>query len=87
MLGNEVKARPVDGTTFEFRKVETGRQTVWNSDGELVARNSGAQMVTFLFDTLGDGMPGGNYDWASFVVDERGPHEIGDLCAIADQLT
>ena len=87
MLGSEVKARPVDGTTFEFRKVEAGHQTVWSSEGELVARNSGALMITFHFDTLGDGMPGGVYDWDSFVVDERGPHEIADLCAIADQLT
>jgi len=87
MLGNEVKARPVDGTIFEFRKVEAGRQTVWNSEGELVAHNSGALLITFLFDTLGDGMPGGEYDWDSFVEDARGPHQIGDLCAIADELT
>ena len=41
---------------------------------------------TFLFDTLEDGAPGGEYvsDWH---VDARGPQEIEDICALAVELT
>jgi hypothetical protein len=84
---HEVKARPVEGTVFEFRAVETGQTTIVDENGNLVARNRGALVITFEFDTLGDGAPGGVYDFSTWVEDPRGPHPAADLCAIADELT
>lgn len=50
----------VEGTIFKFTFVETGQAfVVEDSDGGVVARNRGALRVTYLFDTLGDGEPGG----------------------------
>ena len=83
---NEVKARQVSGTVFEFQAVETAHNVIRDEDGALVARNRGAVVYTFLFDTLGDGAPGGDYvsDWD---VDARGPQEVEDICALAVELT
>jgi hypothetical protein len=86
-IGHEVKARPVEGTVFEFRLVETGRTIIESSDGNRVATDRGARVITFEFDTLGDGQPGGNYDFDTWVEDDRGPHEIADLCVLAAELT
>src|SRR5688572_13906946 len=59
---NEVEATHVEGSIFEFRFVEAGQPfVVEDSDGNVVERNNGSVHVTYLFDTLGDGEPGG--DW------------------------
>ena len=87
-LFNEVEATHVEGTVFEFRFVEVGQPVViTDSDGNLVSRNRGALHVTYLFDTLGDGAPGGE-----FVADVdfwvAGPHPALELepCDIATEL-
>ena len=84
---HEVKARPVDGTIFQFEAVQAGRTVLVDAGGELVASDSGAVRITFLFDTLGDGQPGGVYDFDSWVEDYRGAYGIGDLCTRAAELT
>ena len=84
---HEVKARPVDGTIFQFEAVQAGRTVLVDAGGELVASDSGAVRITFLFDTLWDGQPGGVYDFDSWVEDYRGAYGIGDLCTRAAELT
>ena len=73
---------------FEFRAIETGQTfTVVDAEGNVVLRDRGAVEITFLFDTLGDGMPGGEYLEESAIA--RGPHPSWDLdwCAMALELT
>ena len=87
-LFNEVEATHVEGTVFEFRFVEAGQAVViTDSDGNFVSRNRGALHVTYLFDTLGDGAPGGEF---VSDVDFRvaGPHPALELepCDIATEL-
>jgi hypothetical protein len=59
---NEVEATRVEGSIFEFRFVEAGQPfVVEDSDGNVVARNRGSVHVRYLFDTLGDDEPGGEF--------------------------
>jgi hypothetical protein len=79
-ISHEVKARPVAGTVFEFRLVETGQTVIEDSNGGLVARDRGARVITFEFDTLGDGQPGGDYDFDTWLEDD-GDHTRSVTCA------
>ncbi len=59
-LFQETKAVPVGGTLFEFSSVEAGQPfVVRDMDGDLLLRDRGAVKQTVVFDTLGDGVPGG----------------------------
>lgn len=59
---NEVEATRVEGTIFEFHFVDAGQPyVVRDSDGDVVSRNRGSQHVWYLFDTLGDDEPGGEF--------------------------
>jgi hypothetical protein len=50
------------GSIFEFRFVEAGQPfVVEDSDGNVVARNSGSVHGRYLFDTGGDDEPGGEW--------------------------
>lgn len=74
VLFNEVEATHVEGSIFEFRFVEAGQPfVVEDSAGNVVERNAGTVQGTYLFDTLGDDEPGGD-----FIVDLdvriAGPH-------------
>jgi hypothetical protein len=85
---NEVSVTPIEGSIFEFRAVQAGQPfEVYDSDGNLVAHNSGSVQVIFLFDTQGDDIPGGEYlgDVGGRV---NGPHPSlsTDLCQIANAL-
>lgn len=85
---NEVEANHVEGTIWEFRVIEGGQHLiVRNSDGDVVSRNRGNIKVTYLFDTLGDGQPGG--EWVGDLsFDVTGPHPDieRDLCGIATDM-
>jgi hypothetical protein len=85
---NEVSVTPVDGSIFEFRSVQAGQPLeVYDSDGNLVAHNSGSVQVTFLFDTQGDDVPGGEYlGDVGLRVDGPHPSLDSDLCQIATSL-
>ena len=74
VLFNEVQATHVEGSIFLFRFVEAGQPfVVEDSDGDVVERNNGSVHGSFLFDTLGDGQPGG--EWiADLDFRTAGPH-------------
>ena len=84
---NEIKALPYDGTILEFHGVDAFRRTVRDADGELVMRDRGSVRFTYLFDTLGDSLPGG--EWVADVSERiNGPHpsEESDFCAMVTEL-
>ncbi|HYI20371.1 MAG TPA: hypothetical protein VD836_16755 [Solirubrobacteraceae bacterium] len=85
---NEVTARPYDGTVLEFRVVEAGQLfTVRDAAGDVVLRDRGSITFSYLFDTLGDSMPGGEF--VADVGDRvNGLHPSDDLdfCAMAAEL-
>ncbi len=56
---NEIRAKRVEGTVFEFWAVEAGQFRMYDSDGRLVARDRGSVQFHILFDTEGDDVPGG----------------------------
>jgi hypothetical protein len=81
---NELTARRVDGSLFEFRSIKAGQVAVIeDAAGNLVARDRGVIPPTILFDTGGDDEPGGTFvDLLD--LDLNGPHAaFGNLCAIA----
>jgi hypothetical protein len=71
---NEVEATHVEGSIFKFRFVEAGQPVVVeDSNGNVVARSNGSLHGTYLFDTLGDDQPGG--EWvADLDFRVAGPH-------------
>jgi hypothetical protein len=84
---NELTARRVDGSLFEFRSIKAGQVAVIeDAAGNLVARDRGVIRPTILFDTGGDDDPGGTFvDLLD--LDLNGPHAaFGNLCAIATGL-
>ena len=88
---HEVRATQVSGTVFDFRAVEAGQPfVVLDAAGNVVLRDRGVIIHTYLFDTLGDDDPGGVFieEGPHFV---HGPHpgfgEDFDFCALALALT
>jgi hypothetical protein len=73
-LTNELTARRVSGSVFEFTTIEAGQPfTVRDSDGAIVLRDRGSIRHTVLFDTLGDSQPGG-IELQDTIVRVSGPH-------------
>lgn len=61
-LLHEVSARQVDGTVFEFTRMDVGAlTTVTDADGAVLAKDRGIVRMTYLLDTLGDETPGGTF--------------------------
>jgi hypothetical protein len=61
-LYHEIKRTLVSGTIFQFVAIEAGQPLVIeDSSGRVVVRDRGVIRHTFLFDTLGDGEPGGDF--------------------------
>ena len=88
---HEIKATQVEGTVYEFVAIVAGQPfVIEDSAGNVIVRDHGVVRTTFLFDTLGDGMPGGEF---LAVIDEvmRGAHPSSaadfSFCDIAAQLT
>ena len=88
---NEVKAKRVSGTVFEFTAVEAGQPfVIEDSAGRVVVRDRGVLRHRILFDTLGDDEPGGEFilDLGTSV---HGPHpgfaDDFPFCEIAAELT
>jgi hypothetical protein len=87
----ETRAEPVGGTVFRFSDVEAGQPFVLrDASGRVLLRDAGSIRTTYLFDTLGDAVPGGEL---IMVERERvsGPHpgfELTDeeFCAIVEPL-
>lgn len=84
----ETTAVHVGGDIWEFTAQDTGRSfVVEDGDGNVVLRDRGRVTLRVLFDTLGDGQPGGD------VLEEEvtgvfGPHPALDagFCEIATDL-
>jgi hypothetical protein len=83
---NEIRAKRVEGTIFEFWAVDAGQFRMYDSDGRLVARDRGSLQFHILFDTEGDDVPGG------IVIEEfppkvRGPHPgFDNFCGLITSL-
>lgn len=90
-LFHEIKATHVDGDIYEFVAIEAGQPFVLeDSSGRVVVRDRGVIRFTTLFDTLGDGEPGGDFV-EDVDIDIHGPHAGFDedfpFCEIAAELT
>src|SRR5215211_9338789 len=48
---NEIDARRIEGSLFEFRIIKAGPTVIEDSDGNLVLRDRGVVRQTILFDT------------------------------------
>jgi len=83
---NEIRAKRVEGTIFEFWAVEAGQFRMYDSDGRLVARDRGSVLFHILFDTEGDDVPGGIFI-EEFPPTVRGPHPgFDDFCGLITPL-
>jgi hypothetical protein len=70
----DVKATHVEGSIFQFTKVESGRPyNISDASGNVLVRDRGAIRQTYVFDTEGDHTPGGIF---LDLLEERvsGPH-------------
>ena len=90
-ITNEIKATLVEGNVYEFTKIEAGQPfTVRDAAGRVVLRDRGVLPHHVLFDTLGDGAPGG-IELDDQVVAVGGPHPGFDqteeeFCAMVTSL-
>jgi hypothetical protein len=83
---NEIRARRVEGTIFEFWAVEAGQFRMYDSDGRLVARDRGSIQFHALFDTEGDDEPGAIFI-EEFPPKVHGPHPgFEDFCGLITPL-
>lgn len=86
----DVKAERLTGDLFEVVGSEAGRLVIRDDDGAVVVRERGRIRTTFLFDTLGDDVPGG-IDVGVVDIDVAGPHPLRDadpatVCSAVDEL-
>jgi hypothetical protein len=73
-LINELTATRISGNVYEFTVIEAGQPfTVRDASGRVVLRDSGVIRHRLLFDTLGDGTPGG-VQLEDEIVAVGGPH-------------
>ena len=87
VVDKEIKATHVGGTVFETTRIIAGQHlTVRDSDGRVVLQDRGVVVVTYLFDTLGDAVPGGHF-LEELSVELRGhfPSSDLDICQLWDQ--
>ena len=90
-LFHDIKATQVEGTVYEFNAVEAGQPfVIEDAEGNVIVRDRGVIRHTYLFDTLGDGEPGGEFIEETQTT-VHGPHpgfaEDFPFCEIAAELT
>ncbi len=90
-LFHDIKATQVEGTIYEFKAVEAGQPfVIEDSEGNVIVRDRGVIRHTYLFDTLGDSEPGGEFIEETETV-VHGPHpgfaDDFPFCEIAAELT
>ena len=80
---NEIRATPLGGSVFEFEAVEAGQPfRLYDSDGNLVARDRGSLHFHAIFDTGGDDEPGAELI-EELDTDVHGPHPgFDDFCGL-----
>ena len=86
----ELSATHVEDDIYEFEAIDVGQPfEIRDADENLIARDRGRIRYTFLFDTFGDGQPGGEFA-SEPVFDLAGPHPSFDedfpFCEIVDEL-
>lgn len=84
----EMTATHVEGDIWEFTAMDAGQQfVIEDSDGNVVLRDRGRITFRALFDTLGDGEPGGEL-LEEEITGIHGPHPglDADLCELAVDL-
>lgn len=90
-LDNEIAATQVSGNVYEFTTIEAGQPCVCrDSAGNIVLRDTGVIRHHVLFDTLGDGAPGG-ITLDDQIVAVGGPHPglqqtDAEFCAVVTGL-
>lgn len=87
-LFKEMTGRQIDGDIWEFTAHEAGQPfVVEDSDGNVVLRDRGRLTFRAVFDTLGDGEPGGEFIEQE-LTSISGPHPgfFADFCEIATEL-
>jgi hypothetical protein len=90
-LYHEIRGTRVEGNIYEFTSILSGQPfVIEDSSGHVVVRDRGMVRQTFLFDTLGDGVPGGEFLGDTSIV-VHGPHpgfaDDFPFCDIAAELT
>ncbi len=90
-LFKESQARLVESSVFTYNTFEVGQPfVVTNMTGKVVLRDVGLIEMSYLFDSLGDGAPGGALLEEPHLVRVAGPHpgfeDTFDFCVLADQL-
>jgi hypothetical protein len=90
-LFKESRVRLVEGSVFTYDTIEAGQPfVVTDMTGHVVLRDVGLIEVSYLFDSLGDGAPGGALLAEPQLVRVAGPHpgfeDTFDFCVMADQL-
>ena len=88
---HETTATLVSGNVYEFVAIESGQPFVMeDSSGNVVARDRGTIRQSFIFDTLGDGKPGGELI-ENTGLSVHGPHpgfaDDFPFCELAAKLT
>lgn len=77
-ITNEVRGTRVEGSIFRFDQILAGQPfVVRDADGKVIVRDRGVLVFTYLFDTLGDDMPGGEFI-EMLDVRVHGPHPDWD---------
>jgi hypothetical protein len=87
-LFKEKTGRQVEGDIWEFTAQDVGQPfVVEDSDGNVLLRDRGRVTYRALFDTLGDGQPGGELIEQE-IISVSGPHPglFADFCEIASDL-
>lgn len=91
LLESEIKATHVEGNEYSFTTIEAGQPfVVRDASGNVVLRDRGVIRQRLLFDTLGDGTPGG-VQLDDEIIGIGGPHPGFDqseeeFCAMVQQL-
>jgi hypothetical protein len=86
---HDIAATPLGGTLYQVVAIEAGVPfTIEDSTGRVVLRDRGAIRTTYVFDSHGDGAPGGETIEVLEVV-VHGPHPSldADFCGLAAELT
>ncbi len=84
---NEMRAEVIDGSIVQLTSIEAGQPfAIYDEGGNLVLRDRGVIQITYLFDTQGDDVPGGEF---VELLDVRlaGPHpgfvmDFAEICAL-----
>lgn len=79
----EQKATLVEGNVYWFRQVENGQFTMRSSDGSRLLRGNYHVKISLLFDTGGDGQPGGTVIDVVEVVHENASADYCDTLVAA----